>query len=196
LVSLGGLGDAREMEVLRKYQTFWPRFWAGWIDGLIFLPLYYVDSWIQSATTETTLLVLWFILYTFSSDAYSVLMHARFGQTLGKMLTGVKVLDVSEAKLSFRQALLRDVVAIVFSLITVANALPRMLAGLDPFAEPSQFSWIDKFWMYGSVIWFAAELVTMLTNAKRRAVHDFIARSVVVRVRYFEAGAKRDAAAA
>ena len=29
--------------------------------------------------------------------------------------------------------------------------------------------------------WFAAELITMLTNAKRRAVHDFIARSVVVR---------------
>src|SRR5207248_6148916 len=118
------------MDVPPKYRTFWPRFWAGWIDGLIFLPLYFIDSWIQSATTETAVLAFWFIVYTFSSDAYSVLMHAKWGQTIGKMLTGVKVLDVSEAKLSFRQALLRDIVLIVFSLIAVANALPRVLTGL------------------------------------------------------------------
>jgi len=50
--------------------------------------------------------------------------------------------------------------------------------------------------MYGSLVWFVAELVTMLTNAKRRAVHDFIARSVVVRLSHLEARAKVDARAA
>jgi hypothetical protein len=35
--------------------------------------------------------------------------------------------------------------------------------------------WADPFW------WLAVELLTTLTNAKRRSVHDFLARSVVVR---------------
>jgi hypothetical protein len=35
--------------------------------------------------------------------------------------------------------------------------------------------WAAPFW------WLAVELLTTLTNAKRRSVHDFLARSVVVR---------------
>ncbi len=31
-------------------------------------------------------------------------------------------------------------------------------------------------------IWFGVEIITMLTNEKRRALHDFIARSVVVKI--------------
>ena len=184
------------MEVLRKYQTFWPRFWAGWIDVLIFLPLYFVDSWVQGATAAPAMLALWFIAYTFCTDIYSVSMHAHYGQTLGKMAMGVKVLDLSEAKLSLRQAVLRDIVPIALSLTTVVNGLPRVLAGLDPYIDPSEFNWIDKFWLFGSLIWFVAELATMLTNAKRRAVHDFIAKSVVVRVSYLPSEANDGAAAA
>ena len=39
------------------------------------------------------------------------------------------------------------------------------------------------FWLMISlpVLWFVAEVLTMLTNEKRRAVHDFIAGTVVVR---------------
>jgi uncharacterized RDD family membrane protein YckC len=178
------------MDVLRKYQTFWPRFWAGWIDGLVFAPLYFVDQWLHDMTTAPFALALWFILYIFSTDAYSVLMHARYGQTLGKMIMGVKVLDLSESRLSLRQAALRDIVLIVFSVVTVASGLPRVLAGLDPYPEPSEFSALDQFWLYGPFIWFAAELVTMLTNSKRRAVHDYIAGTVVVRVSSSEQGAE------
>jgi uncharacterized RDD family membrane protein YckC len=183
------------LNVRRKYQTFWPRFWAGWIDALVFLPLYFVDSSVQGTTAAPIVLALWFVLYTFSTDVYTVAMHARYGQTLGKMLMGVKVLDLSETRLSLRQALLRDVVPIAFSLIAVMSGVPRVLAGLDPYWDASNFTWIDKIWMFGSLLWFVAELVTMLTNAKRRAVHDFIARSVVARVDYLGIEIKDNAAA-
>jgi uncharacterized RDD family membrane protein YckC len=33
-----------------------------------------------------------------------------------------------------------------------------------------------------ALAWFTLEIVTMLSNRKRRAVHDFIAGSVVMRV--------------
>ena len=35
---------------------------------------------------------------------------------------------------------------------------------------------------YASLGWFLLEVVTMLTNSKRRAIHDLIAKTVVLRV--------------
>ena len=39
------------------------------------------------------------------------------------------------------------------------------------------------FWLVISLpmLWFFAEVITMLTNQKRRALHDFIAGTVVIR---------------
>ena len=184
------------MSVLRRYRTFWPRFWAGWIDGLIFLPLWGVDWLVQKGTNAPSVLALWFVLYTLSFDIYSVILHARYGQTLGKMAMGVKVLSLSETKLSLRQALLRDIVPILFSCASIFAALPRVLQGLDPYNERVELTWIDEISLYGSLIWFAAELVTMLTNSKRRAVHDFIAGSVVVRLKYPKVAVNNEVAAA
>jgi uncharacterized RDD family membrane protein YckC len=41
---------------------------------------------------------------------------------------------------------------------------------------------MPAFMVYAGGLWFLAEVVTMLTNEKRRALHDWIAGSVVVRV--------------
>ncbi len=165
-----------------KYKTFWRRFWAGVIDGFVFLPLSFLHSWVFASITAKGVLAIWFIISSFSYLAYSVLMHGNFGQTLGKMVTRVKVLDLSESKLSMFQALLRDSVAIAFVAIQTAFYLPTILKGVNPYEvrELSLWSWILS---YTLSIWFLAELVTMLTNKKRRAIHDFIARSVVIRLR-------------
>ena len=40
--------------------------------------------------------------------------------------------------------------------------------------------------LIASTLWYVAELVTMLFNRKRRAVHDFIAGTVVVRTAAME----------
>jgi hypothetical protein len=41
----------------------------------------------------------------------------------------------------------------------------------------------ELFWLLTGIpgLWFLAEVLTMLTNRKRRALHDFIAGTVVVR---------------
>lgn len=39
-------------------------------------------------------------------------------------------------------------------------------------------------------LWFVAEVLTMLTNEKRRALHDFIAGTVVVRTNIKQEGAQ------
>lgn len=178
------------MTVPAAYRTFWPRFWAGLLDSLLLFLVLPIDSWVEDATTNPYLLGSWFIVYTFIFDAYSVTMHARFGQTVGKMVTGVKVLDLSGAKLSLRQALMRDSVPILLGVVVVLESLPRILNGGGPYAGV-EFTWID----YVSVLWFAVEVVTMLLNAKRRAVHDYLAHSIVVRLSALQSAVVDKAAA-
>src|SRR5450432_2870235 len=107
------------MPIQHRYRTFWPRFWAGWIDSLVFIPLSGADWLVQQTTSAPAVLALWFVLYTLSFDIYSVALHAKYGQTLGKMAMGVKVLSLSETKLSLRQALLRDIVPILLSSVSL-----------------------------------------------------------------------------
>ena len=163
-----------------KYRTFWPRFWAGALDGLLFFPVSLLDKWMYTSLASPGVRATWFVVHSFLFTGYSVILHGRFGQTLGKMAFHVKVLDVSETKLSFRQAILRDLVLIVLNLISVVAGLPRVIRGESPLSARhlDLLTWIG-FW--ASLGWFVAELVTMLTNSKRRALHDLIARSVVVR---------------
>jgi uncharacterized RDD family membrane protein YckC len=164
------------MEVL--YRTFWPRFWAGVVDGIVFIPINFIDSWVYSHVRWNGALVIWFVFASSLPYLYNVLMHGKYGQTVGKMATKVKVVDVSLAKLSMRQAFLRDSVYIALTTVGIIIGIPGVIDGGNPTHNPNTVSaWIL---VYASLAWFVLELVTMLTNSKRRALHDFIAGSVVV----------------
>jgi len=70
----------------RKYDTFWPRFTAEICDGLIFLPLRLLNAHINDYHyTYTPVLFLWEDLYLLLRPAYTVWMHGKYGQTLGKI---------------------------------------------------------------------------------------------------------------
>lgn len=184
--SLGGFSLFGEAEVTEqnKYRTFWPRFWALFIDGfvvgipilMIFIGLFSADlleSKIASYVDQAA---------QFAGLAYYIIMHARYGQTLGKMATKVKVIDKSEDKdISLKQALLRDIVPVIAA---VAGLVYFLSAGtaLKPEELTGTAAVIVNAAAIAALIWGIAEIVTMLFNKKRRAVHDLIAGTVVVRV--------------
>ena len=170
-----------------KYRTFWPRVWAGLIDSAVFLPLSLADTWVWATLPASPLLVLWFVAVSFSFVAYTTLLHGFFGQTIGKRVTRVKVLDVSESKLSMKQAVLRESVYVVLILYGLVIDLPTVASGQNPYAHLVS--------AYASLVWFLLEILTMLSNAKRRAIHDLIARSVVVRLSAFRTEASMGHAA-
>jgi len=172
------------------YRTFWRRLGAGIIDGLVFMPIMWIDSWLWSSVSSPVLLVPWFLVSSLSFIMYSILLHGFFGQTLGKRFTGVKVLDLSGSKLTMRQAFMRDCVYLVFLAYGMLIDLPSVASGVNPY-NPETFRFSDLgiahfLSMYASVIWFALELISMLSNPRRRALHDFIAGSVVVRLENVE----------
>jgi uncharacterized RDD family membrane protein YckC len=166
-----------------KYQTFWSRFWASWVDFFLWLPLLLVGFWIDENILSPLLLALWLIFYSMAYSIYSVFMHAKFGQTLGKMALGLKVLAVSESKLTLRQALLRDSVFIAFSLISVIADMPRTLSGISRNSE-EEFGLLEQFDIYGITLWTVILMVSVIANPKRRGLHDYMANSVVVLTKF------------
>jgi uncharacterized RDD family membrane protein YckC len=166
-----------------KYKTFSPRVVAAFLDGLIIvIPLSLINYWIWSnvQNISSAVLLVWFVVSSFTYVTYSVLMHGFFGQTLGKMNVKVKVLDISENKLSMWQALLRDSVPIIIVTLMVFLEAPYVLQKIKPYEQEGSRT---TFMVLSDInfIWFIAEVVTMLMNNKRRAIHDFIAKSVVVK---------------
>ncbi len=166
---------------MAKYHTFWPRFWAGFVDGLVFIPIGFLDTFLAAPERRGAVIIIWSIISYSVYWLYSVLLHAYCGQTLGKMATGVKVLDISEERIpTLRQAFMRDIGYIVLNTLSLAYlinlvASGRYLRGAEDSNIPGQIlGW-------AALGWFLLEIISMATNPKRRAFHDFIAKTVVVR---------------
>lgn len=81
----------------RKYQTGLKRLGAAILDGIVFWPLIFVEEWIFKSTQNTTLIFfIWLIFSAFLPIFYSIILHYKYGQTYGKWVAGIKVIDVSE----------------------------------------------------------------------------------------------------
>ena len=162
-----------------KYRTFWRRFWALFIDGLVFIPLSLVQVWVMFSGITGLPLFLWLLVSSGAYIFYSISMHAAFGQTIGKMVTRVVVLDVRESKLRLRQAVMRDIVPLLTWPLSIHWAYLEAFGGLSQ-AELASL-WTNQAASYTMGIWTLLELATMLLNRKRRAFHGFIAGAVVVK---------------
>jgi uncharacterized RDD family membrane protein YckC len=171
------------MPVEYRYSTFGPRFWAGVIDGLVFLPVNLLDNYMSSPARAPFVLIAWALFSYPAYWVYEVALHAYRGQTVGKKAQGIKVMDVSEQRLpSLKQALLRDIGAVVFS--TCALVYFVYLVAVHKYDQPFSVSsnWPMLALGFANLGWFLLEIITMFTNSKRRAFHDLIAGTVVVRV--------------
>lgn len=162
-----------------KYKTTMHRFWAGVVDGVILIPLGWVDDLVYGPARPTALIIAWMLISYPAYWLYGVLMHGFYGQTLGKMLLKVKVLDVSEAPITMRQAFLRDSIYILINTAAVIISIYYLLSGrqIDDGAITTSYIVLST----AALAWFLAEILTCLTNPKRRALHDFIAGTVVVK---------------
>ncbi|MFH0261355.1 RDD family protein [Vibrio barjaei] len=163
-----------------KYSNFWRRLFAVIIDGLVFLPLQWIDEYILSGAIGSVGVFLWGVVSAILGISYYVVLHAKYGQTIGKMVMKVKVVDVSESRnITVKQSCMRDIVPIIMLPFTVYVYAQLAFFGKtwDSLDQGSVFIIVSLI----MISWVVLESVSMLFNEKRRAVHDYIAGSVVVR---------------
>lgn len=164
---------------MEKYRTLVPRFWALLLDAVLLLPLAIGEELVKSAAFSQELKWVLFLAISLAYVIYFVVMHGLFGQTVGKMLMKVKVLDFSEAPIKFRQALLRDLPQLVTTVGSFIFLYPLTATVMDP---NSPDYWKNPFIIL-MLIWNVADMVSPFTNVKRRALHDYLARTVVVNLK-------------
>lgn len=156
------------------------RFWAAILDGIVFMPLVLIDRWIYTATNNYPILIGWHIFITFSPIVYSIILHYKYGQTIGKWVAGLKVVDISETRgITLQQSPFRDSFYLAIELTGLLYFLFLSLNGAD-----AAYLFMDYKNLTGTpaLLWILLELASMLTNSKRRAIHDYLAKSVVERV--------------
>lgn len=164
-----------------RYDTLWLRIRAGLLDGFVLAPLAMANSFLSAPERGVVILIAWAAISYSAYWLYSVLLHARTGQTLGKRASHVKVLDLSEERIpSLGQAFLRDSGYILLNLLSLAYFINLVLTGrysqeMEALVLPGQIL------AWAGLAWFLLEVTTALTNRKRRALHDLIAGTVVVR---------------
>jgi uncharacterized RDD family membrane protein YckC len=188
-----------------KYSTFGPRFWAPFPDAVVLWPISLAASVLLFPGIPKSVAASIFVAENFAWLVHTVIMHARYGQTVGKMVTKVRVVDFrTGGKISWRQACIREGIPTLLSLGLLGYQARLILAGTMlsdgtlsegatkngqalPFGTP--------FWLLSALplLWFLAEVLTMFTNEKRRALHDFIAGTIVVRTNLEEGSAEPQA---
>lgn len=159
-------------QVQKIYQTFWQRLGAAIIDSLVFLPITLFGSFIWGPHEDTS--ILWLSLYNTLYFSYSIIGHWKFGQTIGKKLLNVKVVQAANENhyLTFRQALYRDIVGIVFAFFQI----------LFLYWNVSEFHPVQSVFSSVTFIWMIIDLTTMFFSSKRRSAHDYLADSVCIDV--------------
>lgn len=151
-----------------KYQTAVSRFFALIADGLVLIPLMVINYAIRDSNLSPVALHLWILLMTLLPLLYTILFHALYGQTFGKMIVKVKVVDLDENPITFNHAVLRSLPKIFFSFIVIFfSRSQEYLLGLMTI-------------LY--VVWTILDIIVFFVNDKRRALHDFIAGTVVIRL--------------
>jgi uncharacterized RDD family membrane protein YckC len=167
------------MEDQEKYKTGLRRLGAMMADAVLFLPLMYVDA-LVSTEKNPVYYIPWIILFTLINLAYSILMHGAYGQTLGKKLLRLKVMDLSEERtINYRQAFHRESIFIIIEIITFGFLLSYLLQNPDdPITIITTY---EDFVAVTTFSWIFLDFVSMLLHPQSRAIHDQMANSVVVK---------------
>jgi uncharacterized RDD family membrane protein YckC len=171
-----------------QYAGFWSRFVAGLIDFVFFVPVIAVGLWLAGVSYTGT--VISALLGPAFLIPYNVGLVAIYGGTVGKLMRGLRVRQVNGTAATWANAWKRSSIDILFSIssaILTLIALSRINPGVYLEASwESQSEMLEATipalqWLYwASLVWALGEFVTLLSNKKRRALHDFIGGTIVV----------------
>ncbi len=123
---------------------------------------------------------------------YYIYLVKRYGGTPGKLILGIKIAKVDGSKVGYEQAIFRALpefilntimaVALVIATfqITDQEYLSLEMVGRTQYLKSIAPPWAAPLEMM-QFIWVMSEFIVLLTNDKKRALHDFIAGTIVMR---------------
>ena len=179
----------------RVYAGFWKRFCAGWVDAFIILPLAFLFLWLEGF--DRTLAIFITIPASMLFAMYHVYFNARFGGTPGKLAVSIRIAKPNGMRIGWPEAWKRSAVDLVFAFLVLVvevwallQVVPEHYASLG-WSERTllladyQPPWYNLVTILQNV-WIWSEVVVLLFNKRKRAIHDFIAGTVVIKKEFAE----------
>jgi len=177
------------------YAGFWIRFGSLLLDILIISPvifiLLYLNGLSKNVYYYTVIPTLIFHFW------YNIYLVQKNGGTPGKLISGITILKTDGTDLTWREAILRHIVSFA---LTIFLSIITIIAISHSDTEYYQsLNWMTKqqylmtllpvyftLYTWTSNIWTYSELFVLLFNKRKRALHDFIAETVIVKTKYIE----------
>ena len=178
-----------EISLKIYYSAIWRRFLGFFIDGLLFTPLLFGFN--RAMHTSPRLFAVFYIPFSIINVGYWVVCHAVWGKTVGMHCMGIRLSKLDGNRITWGQALLRQSVWMSLSILACIALVPVYLTvPLEGYAEMAKLErakLLRSMWpdWYSLVFpfqqaWMVSTSVAMLLNKKRRALHDFIAGTIVI----------------
>jgi uncharacterized RDD family membrane protein YckC len=175
-----------------EYGGFWRRAWAYVIDVMVIFPLYML---VVGLGYESNRLAMFAALpLSLIGPAYLVVLHGLCGQSLGKMVAGLKVEESGGNQLSWWNACVRfspviaSHVAWGIGIASAFHSLPESTLISATYLQrshvvinhrPSWAHWCTN----GYTLWLVAEIIVLQVSKQKRAIHDLLAGTIVRRVK-------------
>ena len=169
-----------------RYSTFGPRFWTGSVDACVLWPFGFALSVLLAITLPKLVAAVLIVAQACVGLIYKVFLQGKYGQTYGKMICKVKVVVYgTESPISYRRALLREAIPWLVGFVFVVYEEYALFSGAwsQALIANDRITEYRAFWILSSIpmLWLVAEIITLFSNNKRRALHDYIAGTIVVR---------------
>lgn len=177
------------------YAGFLPRLGSLMLDFVFAAPviflLLYINSMSMNMYFYTAVPNLLFVLW------YNIYVPKRYGGTFGKLVTGIKIIRLDGEPIGWKEAFMRHVVLLALTLFSIIIMIYCVLQAdkttfnsyswlqqtnyLMTFAPVSFIisAWLNNVWIY-------SEFIVLLLNERKRAVHDYIAGTVIVKAIYID----------
>lgn len=177
-------------ETVSPYAGFWRRTGSLLIDMLILMPYAVVSYNLEKS--NYFLLFFTFIFGMAFSFFWSIYLLKRFGGTPGKLICGIMVLRKDGTPVGWKEALLRNLVEYPYGIYSsLFNLWMINQLGYDVFQSLSFMDFamasakntpaFQDIITIAFQVWVWGELLVLLSNKRKRSIHDFIAGTVVVK---------------
>jgi uncharacterized RDD family membrane protein YckC len=141
-----------------------------------------------------TLAIVITILSSILFSMYRVFFNARFGGTPGKFALGIRITKPDGSRIGWPEAWKRASVDLLLALVFLVVEV-WALTQVDP-SRYASMSWLERQLLLQEhstawfnillSVWLLSNIVVLLFNKRKRAIHDFIAGTVVTKKEFAE----------
>lgn len=183
----------RKLDVNKEAENigrFWKRLLASLIDCILLFP--WAIFWSNIYHRES-FFIIGRIMIVLSHFLLFILFVRIFKGTPGKLILRLRIVKINGDKISFKETFLRDLVSFIIVILVAVLFIwtysnNPQLAEMKPLGifiknlKKDSMPYYNIIQLLSSLFWIA-DVIVFLANKRNRALHDFIAGTIVVNSR-------------